>query len=228
MAECVVSALRSSLWDLTPADAIGAFQIGFPAVEAAGDFPNGLRCDRQILCIKACHSEPHQISLFCSTLKNEGDYVIIPENPCTTYKQVCVHTGEGNHPRTLPADGLASNWLRSQLVSTLFSQCQSPINYEFAVGLLWCVTPLTDANVFQWCCQGYCVTGADKGNAFTVEPLCWLNDQKTEVKKGVNLQMCIVQGAFGDCHAASEMINHHDVYWSMWAVKIILHCHYII
>lgn len=47
---------------LKPADAIGAFQIGFPVVEAAGDFPHGLRCDRQILCIRVCHSAPSQIS----------------------------------------------------------------------------------------------------------------------------------------------------------------------
>lgn len=192
-----------------PADAIAAFQIGFPAVEAAGDFPNGLRCDRQILWIKVCHSAPHQISLFCSTLKNEGDYVIIPENPCIT----------------LIAHVLASDWLWIQLVLTLFPQCQSPINYSFGVRSLGCVTPLTDANVVQWCCQGYCVTGPDKGKAFTVEPLCWLNDQKMEVTKQVNLQ---IQAAFGLSHAGSEMINNHDVYWSSWpAIKIILHCHYI-
>ena len=88
---------------LTPADAIGASQIGFHAVETAGDFPNGLRCDRQILCIKVCHSAPHQISLLCFTLGNEGDYVIIPGNPCFTYKQVCLHTGGGNHPWTQSA-----------------------------------------------------------------------------------------------------------------------------
>lgn len=63
---------------LMPADAIGASQIGFAVVEAPGDVPNGLRCDRQILCIRVCHSAPHQISSFCSPLKNAADYIIIP------------------------------------------------------------------------------------------------------------------------------------------------------
>lgn len=42
-------------------DAISRLQISFTTVEA-GDFPNGLRCNRQILCIRVCHSEHHQIS----------------------------------------------------------------------------------------------------------------------------------------------------------------------
>lgn len=37
---------------LMPTDAIGRLQIGFTTVEA-GDFPNGLRCNRQILYISA-------------------------------------------------------------------------------------------------------------------------------------------------------------------------------
>lgn len=39
----------------TPADAISRFQIGFTTVQEGG-FPNGLRCKRQILCIRVCHS----------------------------------------------------------------------------------------------------------------------------------------------------------------------------
>lgn len=46
-----------------PTDAIGGLQIGFTTVEA-GDFPNGLRCNRQILYIRVCHSAHHQISSF--------------------------------------------------------------------------------------------------------------------------------------------------------------------
>lgn len=48
---------------LMPTDAIGGLQIGFTTVEA-GDFPNGLRCNRQILYIRVCHSAHHQISSF--------------------------------------------------------------------------------------------------------------------------------------------------------------------
>lgn len=44
-------------------DVIGRLQIGFTTVEA-GDFPNGLRCNRQILYIRVCHSAHHQISSF--------------------------------------------------------------------------------------------------------------------------------------------------------------------
>lgn len=94
---------------LAPADAITTFQIGFPTVEAAGDFSNGLRCDRQILCIKVCHSAPHYIAHFSFTLKNKGDYAIIPENTCFTDKRVCLPTGEENHPWTFNTYILASD-----------------------------------------------------------------------------------------------------------------------
>ena len=50
---------------LMPTDAIGGLQIGFTTVEA-GDFPNGLRCNRQILYIRVCHSAHHQISSFAA------------------------------------------------------------------------------------------------------------------------------------------------------------------
>lgn len=71
---------------------------------------------------KGLSSRTSQISLFCSTLNNEGDYVIIPENPCITYKQVCLHTGEENHPLTLGCVCFDCDWFWIQLVSTLFSQ----------------------------------------------------------------------------------------------------------
>lgn len=44
-----------------PTDAINKLQIGFTTVEA-GDFPNGLRCNGQILYIRICHSAHQQIS----------------------------------------------------------------------------------------------------------------------------------------------------------------------
>lgn len=50
---------------LMPTDAIGRLQIGFTTVEA-GDFPNGLRCNRQIPYIRVCHSALRQISSFPS------------------------------------------------------------------------------------------------------------------------------------------------------------------
>lgn len=210
---------------LTPADAISAFQIGFPAVEAAGDFPNGLRCDRQILCMKVCHSTPHQISLFCSTLKNESDYVIIPENPCITYKQVCLNTGEENHLWTLIAYVLASDCLWIQLVSTLFSQSQSPINYSFGMGSLRHVTWSTDTNVFQWLSRLLSQVQTRATHSQSSHFADWMTI-KRKWKKQVNLQ---IWGAFVVCHAGSEMINNHNVYWSsLPAIKIIQHCHFCI
>lgn len=63
---CMYQQSRVSLRTATPllpTDAIGRFQIGFTTVEA-GDFPNGLRCNRQILYIRICHSAHYQISSF--------------------------------------------------------------------------------------------------------------------------------------------------------------------
>lgn len=81
---------------LKPPDAIGAFQIGFPLVEAAGDFPYGLRWQTNPLYkgLSFCTSPNF---LFCFERKNAVYYVIIPQNPCITHKQACLHTGEDVH-----------------------------------------------------------------------------------------------------------------------------------
>lgn len=118
--------------------------------------------------------------------------------------------------------GSEVNWSRPSFLSI-------PISYKFLIccGITLMCDPINRRQCVSVVLSRLLCHRSRQGRRIH-SPLCWLNDQKTEVKKGVNLQMCIVQGAFGDCHAASEMINHHDVYWSMWAVKRILHCHYII
>lgn len=65
-------------------DAISRLQIGFTTAEAE-DFPNGLRCNSQILFIRVCHSEHPQTSLFPVHWKIQHDLAIIPKNLCITH-----------------------------------------------------------------------------------------------------------------------------------------------
>lgn len=116
-------------------------------------------------------------------------------------------------------------WLRSQLVSTLFSQCS--ISYKL---LIWCgITLMCDPINRRQCVsvalsrllchrsrQGRCIHG--RATLLIEWPEKWKWKKESTYK-------C----AFGVCHAASEMMNNHDVYWSIWpAVKRIVLCHYII
>lgn len=74
---CRISKYQQSCFSLRtaslmPTDAIGRLQIGFATVEA-GDFPNGLRYNRQIRYIRVCHSAHHQISSFPTHWKTGHD-----------------------------------------------------------------------------------------------------------------------------------------------------------